>query len=160
MRIYGSAVALLLLASAACGDDAPKPLIVMIAERRMELGASEFKRNATGCMEVSRDTSGGTFRVSSGAAGTGAAPVGVIAPPSQEFTVERSELPSGLRVTVSFGAQLLASELYTFEFLETHVTDVIDVTTADGTRHQIAHRGASECDETVDLFAQMGGGAP
>lgn len=145
--------AVVLLGLLGCDDDAPAPLYVIMSDREMERGKAEFSQPSNGCMSVSRDASGGSFSFSaSGRAGTGAPPL--VAPQvSDDFTVQREEQPEGLRVTLLSGPQLLGSKLYSFGFLNTHQIDVIEASTAAGTRHQLAHRGASTC-ESSDLFAQ------
>lgn len=141
-----------ILASLGCGSEEEDLLFVTMQER--SLTADGWQDSGSGCMSVSFEegdgaSSSGSF---SGSAGTGAIIDGGL-PPSP-LSIDRSMTPKGLRVLVSSDAQALAIKILTRAFLESGEIDRFEVTTPDGVRHQLAHRGAHECETEVDLFAE------
>jgi hypothetical protein len=155
-RGLASAFGCAVLAVAACGDDADPSLFVTMQDR--ELLAGEWTLSGSGCMAVfggEGSASFGSASSVSGAAGgipdffDGGVPI-----VPESFSIERSTVPQGLRVAVIVEGQALAIKIYTKPFLESGKTDRLEVTTPRGARHQLAHRGARECETSVDLFQE------
>jgi hypothetical protein len=144
---------------AACGgDELDGALFVTMQERELIDGA--WSESGRGCMSVSfGDDDGTSFGSgSSSSAGisnptplVGDGGVDVI---PESFSIERTMVFQGLRVAVIASGQALAIKIYSKPFLESGKTDRFEVVTPRGTRHQLAHRGARECETEVDLFEE------
>jgi hypothetical protein len=147
------------LVLAACGDEVDDGLFVTMQER--ELIEGTWSESGRGCMSVSfgDDEDGPSFGSGSASGAdiivpTGQLGDGGVEVVTESFSIERSMVSQGLRVAVFASGQALAIKIYTKLFLESGKTDRFEVVTLRGKRHQLAHRGARECETEVDLFAE------
>jgi hypothetical protein len=156
-RGLASVLGCAVLTAVACGDEVDEPLFVTMQDR--ELIGGEWMPSGSGCLGIAfGDEAGASFGSASAIGGVaGGAAVfddGGVPIIPESFSIERSMVPQGLRVAVIVEGQALAIKIYTKPFFESGKTDRFEVTTPRGARHQLAHRGAHECETNVDLFAE------